>query len=88
MMFLIFLPNNLNSLTDDKGLLEGGPGDVVPGGSAGCVDGPLVGPQQRGHSLRLVGGAFLGCQRWCQGAAARYAAREAVQGFVATSAET
>lgn len=46
------------SLTDDEGLLEGSPCDVVPRWPAGSVDGPLIGPQQRGLRLRLAGGAF------------------------------
>lgn len=45
-------------LTDNKGLFEGGPGHVVPGGSAGGVDGPFVGPQQRRLRLRLARGPF------------------------------
>ena len=46
------------SLTNDEGLLEGGPGDVVPRRSASGVDGTLVGPQQRRFRLRLARGPF------------------------------
>lgn len=46
------------SLTDDEGLFEGGPCDVVPRWSAGGVDGPLIGSQQRWLCLRLAGGAL------------------------------
>lgn len=45
-------------LTDNKGLFEGGPCDVVPRRSAGRVDGPFVRPQQWRLRLRLAGGPF------------------------------
>lgn len=50
-------------LTDDEGLFEGGPGDIVPRWSAGGVDGPLVGPQQRRLCLGLARGPFTWRQR-------------------------
>lgn len=47
------------SLTNNKGLFEGGPSDVVPRRSAGGVDGPFVCPQQWRLCLRLARGPFL-----------------------------
>lgn len=64
-------------LTDDEGLFEGGPRDVVPGRPAGGVDGPLVGPQQRRLRLALAGGLLPRRYRRGQRAAGR-----AVRGVV------
>lgn len=73
-------------LTDNKGLFEGGPRDVVPWRSACSVDGPLVGPQQRRFRLGLAGGAFW----WREGRGQRAAggkAGEAVQRIISAPTE-
>lgn len=48
------------SLTDDKGLLGLSSMFVVPGGPAGCVDGPFGRAQEGGLGLALAGGPLPG----------------------------
>lgn len=73
-------------LTDNKGLLEGRPRDVVPWWSASSVDGPFVRPQQRRFRLGLARGAFW----WREGRGQRAAggkACEAVQRIISAPTE-
>lgn len=73
-------------LTDNKGLFEGRPRDVVPWRSASSVDGPFVGPQQRRFRLGLARGAFW----WREGRGQRAAggmACEAVQRIISAPTE-
>lgn len=74
----------LCSLTDNKGLFEGGACNVVPRRSAGGVDGPFVRPQQRRLGLGLARGPFLWRQRRGQRAPGD-TVWEAVQGIVPTA---
>lgn len=73
-------------LTDNKGLFEGRPRDVVPWRSASSVDGPFVRPQQRRFRLGLACGAFW----WREGRGQRAAggmACEAVQRIISAPTE-
>lgn len=48
----------MSCLTNDEGLFECCPGDVVPRRPASCVDGSFTGVQKRRLRLGVAGGAF------------------------------